>query len=81
MTFLLVLPFYYCFDYRRVIGAEIDEAVCYAKFPDGFKEGVRGGVPCMLSAVYVACSCETRRSHMRDLQKGELTCWLAVKAA
>ena len=33
-----------------MVGAEVDEAVGYAKFPDSFEEGVGGGVPCIALA-------------------------------
>ena len=48
---LFILPIHYCLDYGRVIGAEVDEAMGYAKFPNSFEEGVRGGVPCIVLAV------------------------------
>ena len=51
LALLFILPFHYCFDYGRVVGAEVDEAMGYAKFPDSFEEGVGGGVPCIMLAV------------------------------
>ena len=50
LAFLFILPFHYCFDYGRVVRAEVDEAVGYAKFPNCFEEGVGGGVPCIVLA-------------------------------
>ena len=51
MAFLFILSFHYCFDYGGVVGAEVDEAVGYAEFPDSFEEGIGGGVPCIELAV------------------------------
>ena len=61
LGFLFILPFHYCFDYGRVVRAEVDEAVGYAKFPNSFEEGVGCGVPCMELA-------DTARVALRLLQ-------------
>lgn len=37
------------FDDGGMVGAEIDEAVGHAQFPERFKEGIAGGVPRRLS--------------------------------
>ena len=49
MALLFSLAFGDGFYYGRVIGSEIDEAVCDAQFPECFEESITRGVPERLS--------------------------------